>query len=71
MSHDKHTVSAPLVDLKAPSMPVPPARLQDDVVTKLSEEVRDKGFVLTSADKLNCIVTKVNCLPWNSLAHLL
>lgn len=52
MGHDKTTYTAPLVDLKAPSVPVPPAHAQEGVAAAVAAQVKDKGYLLTSADKL-------------------
>ena len=52
MGHDTKTFTAPLLDLKAPSVPVPPARVQDGVAAAVAQQVKDKGYLLTSADKL-------------------
>lgn len=52
MSHDRKVIHAPSVDLKAPNVPLPPAVEQDVVAAAVAQEVKDKGFVLTSTDKL-------------------
>lgn len=52
MGHDKTTFTAPLVDLKTPSIPVPPARVKDGMAAAVAQQVKDKGYLLTSADKL-------------------
>lgn len=52
MAHDRKIIKAPEVELKTPNVPVPPAREQDEFVARLGQEVQDKGFVVTQADKL-------------------
>lgn len=52
MSHDKTTFSAPLVDLKTPNIPVPPSNLQDATAAAVATQVKEKGYLLTSTDKL-------------------
>jgi NADH-quinone oxidoreductase subunit B len=53
MSHDRHTLTAPVAplvtNLSAPQPQMIPA---DQAVAELSQEVKDKGFILTNADKL-------------------
>lgn len=51
MTHDRHVIIAPKAPLKT-DLPMIPAEKQDDAVAKLAQEVSDKGFVLTQADKL-------------------
>lgn len=51
MTHDRHVLQAPKAPLKT-SLPLVPAEQQDEAVAKLAQEVSDKGFVLTQADKL-------------------
>lgn len=51
MSHDRKTVIAPPVDLKTPT-PLPVTQEMDLSAHIISQEVKDKGFVLTSADAL-------------------
>jgi NADH-quinone oxidoreductase subunit B len=54
MSHDRHTIIAPdapfvtNVPTPAPTQLIP----ADQAVAMLSQEVKDKGFILTNADKL-------------------
>lgn len=52
MGHDRKVTNAPSFDLKNPSVPFPPAHQQDVVAAAVAQEVKDKGFVLTQADKL-------------------
>ncbi len=53
MSHESHTFTAPnaplVTSLSAPQPSMIPA---DQAVAQLSQEVKDKGFILTNADKL-------------------
>jgi NADH-quinone oxidoreductase subunit B len=51
MTHDRHVIQAPKAPLKT-TIPFLPAEQQDEAVAKLAQEVTDKGFVLTQADKL-------------------
>ena len=51
MSHDKKIISAPGVDFKT-GVPLPPATEQDVVPAAISKQLKDKGFLLTSADAL-------------------
>ena len=51
MTHDRHVLQAPKAEFKT-NLPFVPAEQQDDAVAKLAQEVSDKGFVLTQADKL-------------------
>jgi NADH-quinone oxidoreductase subunit B len=52
MSHDRRVVDAPKAEFKTDIAPFVPAEQQDQAVAKLAEEVKDKGFLLTNADKL-------------------
>lgn len=55
MSHDRHTIIAPDAPLVTSVPPIQPAENlipADQAVAMLSQEVKDKGFILTSADKL-------------------
>lgn len=52
MSHDRKVIRAPSVDLKLPDVAFPPAVEQDIVAAAVAQEVKDKGFLLTSTDKL-------------------
>jgi NADH-quinone oxidoreductase subunit B len=53
MSHDRHTHNAPSVDLKSNiAIPQDKKGLMDLSAHNIAQEVKDKGFVLTSADKL-------------------
>ncbi len=51
MTHDRKVIQAPGAPLQA-NIPMPPAIEQDFVPAALSREVKEKGFVLTQADKL-------------------
>jgi NADH-quinone oxidoreductase subunit B len=51
MSSERHIVEVPKSSLLT-DIPVLPAEKQDEAVAKLAQEVSDKGFVLTQADKL-------------------
>jgi NADH-quinone oxidoreductase subunit B len=51
MSADRHIVEVPKAPLLT-DIPALPAEKQDEAVAKLAQEVSDKGFVLTQADKL-------------------
>ena len=51
MTHDRHVSMAPKAEFKT-DLPLIPAEQQDEAVAKLAQEVNDKGFVLTQADKL-------------------
>lgn len=51
MTHDRHVIEAPKAQFKT-DIPLLPAEKQDEAVAKLAQEVSDKGFVLTQADKL-------------------
>lgn len=52
MTHDRHVTTAPQVNLRTQNVPMLPAEKQDELVAKLAQEVQDKGFILTQADKL-------------------
>ena len=53
MSHDRHTTNAPSVDLTSNiAIPQDKKGLMDLSAHNIAQEVKDKGFVLTSADKL-------------------
>ena len=51
MSHDKHVVNAPDYALRT-NTPFPPAVKQDVIPAAISKTLPEKGFLLTSADKL-------------------
>ncbi|MBL8639191.1 MAG: NADH-quinone oxidoreductase subunit B [Alphaproteobacteria bacterium] len=51
MSSHREVFKAPQVPLQT-NVPIIPAVQQDEAVAKLAQEVTDKGFVLTQADKL-------------------
>ena len=51
MTHDRHVVTAPPVDLRT-SVPMPPASQQDVVPAAISKHLNEKGFLLTQADNL-------------------
>ncbi len=51
MSSERHIFEAPSAPLVT-NVPIMAAEKQDDAVAKLAQEVSDKGFVLTQADKL-------------------
>jgi len=51
MSHDRDLILAPQVDLRQPGISVPAVE-QHEVVARISQEVADKGFILTQTDKL-------------------
>ena len=51
MTHDRYVSMAPKAEFKT-DLPLIPAEQQDEAVAKLAQEVNDKGFVLTQADKL-------------------
>lgn len=51
MSSERHIFEAPKAPLTT-NVPMLPAESQDEAVAKLAQEVSDKGFVLTQADKL-------------------
>jgi len=53
MSHDRKTTNAPSVDLKTDiSLLTEKKEIMDLSAYNIAQEVKDKGFVLTSADKL-------------------
>lgn len=53
MSHDRKTTNAPSVDLKTDiALPSTQKEIMDLSAFNIAQEVKDKGFVLTSADKL-------------------
>lgn len=54
MSHDRHTIIAPPSPMVTTNIAAPQPELipADQAVAMLSQEVKDKGFILTSADKL-------------------
>ena len=51
MSHERKVIDAPDALLRT-DVKLPPAKEQDVVAAALSKSVQDKGYVLTSADKL-------------------
>jgi NADH-quinone oxidoreductase subunit B len=51
MTHDRKVIQAPAAPM-LPNVPMLPASEQDFVAAALSKEVKEKGFVLTQADKL-------------------
>ncbi|HTK84217.1 MAG TPA: NADH-quinone oxidoreductase subunit B family protein [Patescibacteria group bacterium] len=51
MTHDRHVIKAPSVDLRT-TVPQPPAIEQDVVPAAISRHVKEKGYLLTAADKL-------------------
>jgi len=51
MSHDRKVIAAPAVSLRK-DVPLPPAAEQDVVPAAISRQLKDKGFLLTSADRL-------------------
>lgn len=51
MSSERHIFEAPKAALTT-DVPMLPAEKQDEAVARLAQEVSDKGFVLTQADKL-------------------
>ncbi len=52
MSHDRHTILAPTAPLQTGLSPLTPALTQDVVPAAIAAHVKEKGFLLTSADKL-------------------
>lgn len=52
MSHDRHIFTAPRAPLETGLSPLPPATAQDVVPAAISRTLTDKGFVLTTADRL-------------------
>lgn len=51
MSHDRKNIIAPKAQFQT-KLPMPPAEKQDIVPVAMSQELQDKGFILTSADAL-------------------
>lgn len=51
MTHDRHVIAAPKAPFKT-DVPLLAPEKQDEAVALLAQEVSDKGFVLTQADKL-------------------
>ena len=51
MTHDRNVITAPETSLKT-NVPMIPASEQDESVARLAQEVQEKGFLLTNADKL-------------------
>jgi NADH-quinone oxidoreductase subunit B len=51
MTHDRHVIKAPSVDLRTAVPPVPAVE-QDVVPAAISRHVKEKGYLLTAADKL-------------------
>lgn len=51
MTHDRTVITAPETSLKT-NVPMMPAHEQDESVARLAQEVQEKGFLLTNADKL-------------------
>lgn len=51
MSHDRKVIAAPAAPLVT-NVPMPPASTQDVVPAAISAHLEEKGFLLTSADKL-------------------
>ena len=51
MTHDRTVIKAPPAEFKT-DLPILPAEQQNEAVASLAQEVTDKGFVLTHADKL-------------------
>jgi NADH-quinone oxidoreductase subunit B len=51
MTHDRHVIKAPTVDLRT-NVPPLPAVEQDVVPAAISRHVKEKGYLLTAADKL-------------------
>jgi NADH-quinone oxidoreductase subunit B len=52
MSHDRKVIAAPDAPILTPNVPMPPASGQDVVPAAISKHLDEKGFLLTSADKL-------------------
>ena len=52
MSHDRKVVTAPSAPIINPNIPMPPASTQNVVPAAISKHIEEKGFLLTSADKL-------------------
>lgn len=51
MTHDRNVIIAPSAPIKT-NVPFVPAESQDQAVASLAQEVQEKGFLLTNADKL-------------------
>jgi NADH-quinone oxidoreductase subunit B len=51
MTHDRTVIKAPAAPFKT-DLPIIPPERQDEAVANLAQEVTDKGFILTKADKL-------------------
>lgn len=51
MTHDRKVITAPDAAFKT-NVPMPPAAEQDAVAAALSHHIQEKGYLLTSADKL-------------------
>ncbi len=51
MTHDRNVITAPNAPLTT-NVPMIPAAEQDESVARLAQEVQEKGFLLTNADKL-------------------
>jgi NADH-quinone oxidoreductase subunit B len=51
MTHDRTVIKAPVAPFKT-DLPIIPPERQDEAVANLAQEVTDKGFLLTQADKL-------------------
>lgn len=52
MSHDRKVIQAPDAPILNPNVPMQPASTQDVVPAAISKHLEEKGFLLTSADKL-------------------
>ena len=51
MTHDRRVITAPDAPFQT-SLPMPPASQQDVVAAAVSKHIEEKGYLLTSADKL-------------------
>lgn len=51
MTHDRHVIQAPATTLRT-DVPILAPEKQDEAVAYLAQEVKDKGFLLTTTDKL-------------------
>lgn len=51
MTHDRRVITAPDAPFKT-NVPLPPAAEQDVVAAAVSQHIQEKGYLLTSADKL-------------------
>lgn len=51
MTHDRKVTASPEYSFKT-DLPIVPPERQDEAVANLAQEVTDKGFILTQADKL-------------------